>query len=224
MGNHTADPGLCGLNGHTVVIDRGIVPTCKINGLTQGAHCSVCNEVLNPQHDLGLYHIYLLSDIKYPSGAAEGKASFKCIGNPQEAYKMSFTSIPTEQEVYDILISFMPAYPEGMTFTNSELYKSEKLFPDIYYTGKGCAAFATELSDAAFGEWPGRITFDFSNIRVGDIIRLADDQHSVIVLEVDGDTVTIAEANYNGTVHWGRTLSLSDAATEWNYMITRYPG
>ena len=213
----------CSLSGHTVVIDDGVLPTCQTTGLTQGAHCSVCNEVLKKQYEIDYYHIYLLSDIEYPFEGVEGKAEFTCIGDPADSYDFSFSSIPTEQEVYDTLISFKSKYPEGMTFTNSTAYRTQQMFRNINLTGGGCAAFAFELSDAAFGEWTARFTFDFSNIRVGDIIRLSDDQHSVIVLAVDGDTVTIAEANYNSSVHWGRKLSLSDAATEWNYMITRYP-
>ena len=199
------------------------MPTCQAKGLTQGAHCTVCGKVLNAQHEIEYYHIYLLSDIEYPSEGTEGQAEFTCTGSPSEVYRLNFTSIPTEREVYDVLISFKSKYPDRTAFTNSVTYNTTKLFHNVVFTGKGCAAFAAELSDAAFGEWPARITFDFSNIRVGDMIRLQNSQHSVIVLAVDGDKVTVAEANYNGSVRWGRTLSLSNARTEWNYIITRYP-
>lgn len=138
-------------------------------------------------------------------------------------FLLSFTSVPNENEVYETMMSFQSKYPEKMSFTNSTSYVTMDLFPNVHFTGRGCAAFAAELSDAAFGKWPARISYDFSNLRVGDMIRLADDSHSVIVLGIDGDTVTIAEANYNSRVHWGRTLSLSSAETEWNYIVTRYP-
>lgn len=36
----------CASNGHTVVIDKAIDPTCTVNGRTEGSHCSVCNAVL----------------------------------------------------------------------------------------------------------------------------------------------------------------------------------
>jgi len=36
-------------NGHKVVIDNAVAPTCTETGLTEGSHCSVCNEVLIAQ-------------------------------------------------------------------------------------------------------------------------------------------------------------------------------
>lgn len=35
--------------GHTVVIDEAVEATCVTDGLTQGSHCSICNEILTAQ-------------------------------------------------------------------------------------------------------------------------------------------------------------------------------
>lgn len=35
--------------GHTKVVDKAVAPTCTATGLTEGAHCSVCNAVLVKQ-------------------------------------------------------------------------------------------------------------------------------------------------------------------------------
>ena len=64
---------------------------------------------------------------------------------------------------------------------------------------------------------------DYSDIRVGDILRINNDTHSVIVLEVSGTEVTIAEGNYNNSVLWGRKLNRADLQGENNYIMTRYP-
>ena len=45
--------------GHTVVIDAAVAPTCTATGLTEGKHCSVCNEVLVAQETVDvLEHSY----------------------------------------------------------------------------------------------------------------------------------------------------------------------
>ena len=58
-------------------------------------------------------------------------------------------------------------------------------------------------------------------MRVGDILRINGDTHSVIVIGTDANGVTIAEGNYNYSVNWGRTLSWDDVKNA-DYMLTRY--
>lgn len=89
--------------------------------------------------------------------------------------------------------------------------------------GYGCAGFAFLLSDAAFGDLPARKHKNFSNIKVGDIIRLAYDSHSVIVLKKEADGVIVAEGNYDDSIHWGRKIPYSEIRATGTYVLTRYP-
>ena len=61
----------------------------------------------------------------------------------------------------------------------------------------------------------------YDNIRVGDILRVYNNSHSVIILEKNSDGVVIAEGNFNDSVHWGRTLSKAEVESA-DYYITRY--
>ena len=47
----TACGGEC-KDGHTEVVDAAVAPTCQNEGLTEGSHCTVCNEVIKKQEKL----------------------------------------------------------------------------------------------------------------------------------------------------------------------------
>ena len=128
---------------------------------------------------------------------------------------------PTEEEVYAILISMKDEYYEGRPWTDANSYSWNG---GIYKYGMGCVAFAFLMSDAAFGNLPARMIKPVSleDVRVGDILRINNDTHSVIVLEVRQDSVVVAEGNFNSSIHWGRTLSKSVVESATNLM-TRYP-
>ena len=45
--------------GHVEVVDKGYEPSCTSKGLTDGIHCEVCNEILEPQEEIiELEHTY----------------------------------------------------------------------------------------------------------------------------------------------------------------------
>lgn len=122
-------------------------------------------------------------------------------------------NIITAKNAYKKMIALKKKYPEGMTWTN-----------DNYYSGGyGCAGFAFILSDKAFGNLPAREHTNFDNIKVGDIIRVDNDTHSVVILSIDKTTVTLAEGNYNSSIHWGRVLTLKQLKETGDYIMTRYP-
>lgn len=121
---------------------------------------------------------------------------------------------------YNRMIALKSQYPEGTPWTNDNFYAWNG---GHFYGGYGCSAFVFMLSDAAFGSKPARIDYDvtFDKVRVGDILRVNGDSHSVIVLRVNADSVVVAEGNYNGTVHWGRTMSKT-SVNNATYLLTRY--
>lgn len=125
-------------------------------------------------------------------------------------------------------------YPEGMQWDNYIPYGTKSNESAYFWhggwilgkirSGVGCAAFAFILSDAAFGDLKARVEYNvpFEDVKVGDILRINNDTHSVIVLEKSAGGVIIAEGNYNSTVHWGRALSV-DQVKAADFVVTRYP-
>ena len=144
-------------------------------------------------------------------------------------------TIPTPAQVYAAMIALkdQEAYKEGTTWTDDEPYSDTK----GYYRWKGgplgganivavgCVAFAFILSDTAFGALPARMytKFEFEDIKVGDILRVNNSTHTVIVLEVSDTGVILAEGNLSGKVHWGRAMSKYEVMTNTSQYITRYP-
>ena len=134
-------------------------------------------------------------------------------------------------EAYDIMIAMRDDYPEGMTWTDasSGTYRwqgGSGEQGEIAAQGTGCVNFAFRLSDAVFGSLPARMrragTFQFTDVKAGDILRVNNNSHSVIVLQTNDDTVVIAEGNYNKSIHWGRILT-KDEVLAADHVLTRYP-
>ncbi len=204
------------------MFDNGVIPDCKNSGLTCGIHCPTCGQVFSEQKSLFSVHSFDLTEITRPSNGLDGSLSYVCKGCGY-TFDRTYSAALNEKNVYNTLISMKEVYPEGTPFDNSRKYVSNDFFPMVTYTGSGCAGFALELSDKAFGKLPARYHFDFTKIRVGDIVRTLNNQHSVIVLEVEGNIITVAEGNYNSSVHWGRKLDVTDPGIGWTYVLTRYP-
>lgn len=125
----------------------------------------------------------------------------------------------TDSQIYDIIMAQKAVFPEGMHWTNADFYKWNG---GVYSGGYGCAAFAFAVSDAAFGDAKAQVHKDYDNIKVGDILRINNDTHSVIVLEVRENSVIVAEGNYNSSIHWGREIPKSRLIDPYSYIMTRY--
>ena len=146
-----------------------------------------------------------------------------------------------ETDVYNRLMErqHMAGYTEGTPWTNDIPYRRDDPYynhvefdgwPSGCYGGVGCFGFMMDMMEYASNyEYPIRLiygTYDnLPEIRVGDGIRLDNNGHSVVVLEVhpDGHTVTVAEGNFNSTVHWGRIIDLADPNNGFYYLATFWP-
>lgn len=144
----------------------------------------------------------------------------------------------TPARVYDAMIALRDktGYTEGAEWTDYVPYSGKG--DDVYrwnggalggsnIAAVGCVAFAFTLSDAAFGRLPARMhakgAFKFEDIKVGDILRMNTDTHTVIVLKVSDTGVVVAEGNNSGKVHWGHTIDKDTVMRDTSHYITRYP-
>lgn len=108
-------------------------------------------------------------------------------------------------------------YPEGTSWTNSNSY------PSGWY---GCWAFANIMANEIFGTSTPRNswrTVSISSVLPGDIITTDtwngnnwNYGHTMFVIGVYDNTLTIAEGNYNGYIHWGRSVQRSSAYTVYH--------
>lgn len=133
-----------------------------------------------------------------------------------------------EQEIKEQLLTYQSSHPEGLPWTNDNHYAWNNILTGVgQYNGYGCVAFAFEMSDKVFSPNEKAVRYnDVSNIRekirVGDILRINLDTHSVIVIDRTEDGVVIAEGNYNSSVHWGRELSYEVLENITNHYYTRH--
>ena len=88
--------------GHTEAVDQGIAATCTETGLTQGKHCSVCNEVLVEQTEIpALGHLYSqewTEDVS-PTCTMLGSKSHHCTREHCES-KKDITEVPMIGHTY----------------------------------------------------------------------------------------------------------------------------
>ena len=125
-----------------------------------------------------------------------------------------------QAEAKKILNTFKTKYPTGTP------WGYEKEYPWVRYRNfkaKACSAFASELSDAVFGDLPVYSHSDFEAIKIGDILLVNDSGHAVIVVDITEKGVVVAEGNFNGKVRWGATYTKEQFVRTNGTVLTRYP-
>lgn len=132
----------------------------------------------------------------------------------------------TEEEACEAIWTLASDYPEGMIWTNDTppAYWSNIYIDNVHQGGCGCHGFALIVSDKVFDHNPARRYEDYTQLRVGDVLRINNDTHTVVVLEnhLEEGYIVVTEGNYAGTVHWGRRISKSTLDNGFVYGISRY--
>ena len=76
--------------GHTEVTDDAVEPDCTNTGLTEGSHCSVCNEILTAQSTIdALKHNYISVETA-PTCITDGYTTYTC-ERCGDSYKSDYT-------------------------------------------------------------------------------------------------------------------------------------
>ena len=129
--------------------------------------------------------------------------------------ELTVTDTPCQHDVY------------WDTYCNEYTGGIQELFPQ-FEPMEQCLGFAALLSDLVFGEDAPVSTFtDYFQLRVGDNIRLELSEHSMVVLTVEDDGITVVECNSDYEhcrISWDRFLSWEDLDA-YSYeleCITRY--
>lgn len=117
--------------------------------------------------------------------------------------------------------------PEGTHYDNSMSYVSTVTIngAKYVYTGYGCVGFALQLEETAFGKggsYTRTANAPVASIEAGDIVRVpsAEGGHTFVIISMDENGATIAEANYNSSVHYGRYVTNAELATN-TYVMHR---
>lgn len=140
-------------------------------------------------------------------------------GSTKQTVKLNTVGMNTQDAaIFRKMYAKRSEYYEGRTWTNNNFYAWRG---GVFSGGYGCSGFAFLLSDAAFGTAPAMRHNDFNKVKVGDILRINNNCHSVIVLKVVGDKFVVAEGNYDSSIHWGRVITRSEARKNGTYVMTR---
>ena len=100
------------------------------------------------------------------------------------------------------------------SFTVHNLFKTGYILSDSSVKGSQCYGYAAKLAKDYFGGCDVWVKHNYTSgfqFRVGDQIRIGNNQHSVFVTAVNGSKLTISDCNAGGTcvIRWDVSASIS---------------
>lgn len=144
----------------------------------------------------------LMSPLNVKAAQAAAPAQTVAAGSPAD-----IADTTAAQDISAQVLAIETAIPEGTPWTNEA--NSYTNATSWHLIGRGCQAFAMQMSDLIYGT-NTTVTLlqqpQAASIQVGDVVRIGG-THSVFVIAADAENITIAEGNYNSSVHYGRVLS-----------------
>ena len=93
--------------------------------------------------------------------------------------------------------------------------------------GHQCYGFAAKLASDFYGGADAWIRFTNTNnfqFRVGDIVRIGNDMHSVFITQVNGNSLKFADCNWDGhcKIRWNVSATYSSSNNKLNFGSSSY--
>ena len=131
-------------------------------------------------------------------------------------------NIYSDKCLYEKMIAKQSEYPTGTPWTSDNYYEWKG---GIYTGGKGCAGFAFMLSDVCFGDIKAKQISCSGQFKVGDVVRILNNSHFVIITKMDSakNKITTAEGNRNKAVFWGWPYTFQEFQNICTYILRRNP-
>ncbi len=134
----------------------------------------------------------------------------------------SYATVPTATVMRE-RINSAKASPQFREGTIYDQYKCPRCVSEPYYAAQ-CYGFSVALADYLFGgdecthKWPTHRNIDL--LCVGNIVRINNDTHSIVITDINGDTITYVDGNGKNDlkIHWDHTISRSALAGKMTYI------
>ena len=121
--------------------------------------------------------------------------------------------------------------PDGVTSTPCGHHKdcdySGSCGCNSYSSAIQCMGYAFKCGYDVYGSNPRNWTVKSStsaldSVKPGDVIRYRNDGHSIFVIGVNGNTITITDCNWNGTcnIRWNATISKSTISSTFTKLYS----